>query len=89
MTRKYEYGGESKTYFLEERILTICEVSDGLIALGLPSWLVVFEVAKGAVVSKVRLHCGSFREFLRWLGCYVECSSPWKSLEWSAWLQRA
>lgn len=67
MGRKYELHGEKKSFFLEERILTICEVFDGLIALGLPSWVVVFDVEKGAIVSKVRLHCDAYGEF-EWAG---------------------
>ena len=63
MGRKYELHGETKSFFLEERILTICEVFDGLIALGLPSWVVVFDAEKGAIVSKVRLHCDAYGEF--------------------------
>ena len=64
MGRKYEFNGERKSFFLEERILTICEVFDGLIALGLPNWVVVFDVAKGAILSKVRLHCDVYGEFV-------------------------
>ena len=79
-SRKYEYNGELKTFFLEERILTICEVFDGLIALGLSSWVVVFDVAKGTMVSKVRLHSDSYGEFALVYGLIVGCSSHWRSL---------
>lgn len=60
MCSQFECEGEPKTFFLEQRILTICTICEGFVALGLADSVAAFDIRRSAIVSRIQLHSESY-----------------------------